>query len=115
MKQSAGNINGKTSRFFKQTNNISKYDNSRRGKKFSLEHFLKNGDEQKWGDIPGRFHLRQRARNKNSVPEQRTGSLPAIQQRQNNLYAMYTPDVHLSAVVAEHGCAGEYNPGENAF
>lgn len=45
----------------------------------------------------------------------RTGSLPAIQQRQNNLYAMYTPDVHLSAVVAEHGCAGEYNPGENAF
>lgn len=47
--------------------------------------------------------------NKNSVPEQRTGSLPAIQQRQNNLYAMYTPDVHLSAVVAEHGCAGEYN------
>lgn len=84
-------------------------------KSFSLEHFLKNGDEQKWGDIPGRFHLRQRARNKNSVPEQRTGSLPAIQQRQNNLYAMYTPDVHLSAVVAEHGCAGEYNPGENAF
>ncbi|EGH37145.1 hypothetical protein ECJURUA1811_4154 [Escherichia coli Jurua 18/11] len=49
------------------------------------------------------------------MPEQRTGSLPAIQQRQNNLYAMYTPDVHLSAVVAEHGCAGEYNPGENAF
>ncbi|HBH8407869.1 TPA: hypothetical protein KX620_002315 [Escherichia coli] len=84
-------------------------------KSFLLAQFLKNGDEQKWGDIPGRFHLRQRARNKNSVPEQRTGSLPAIQQRQNNLYAMYTPDVHLSAVVAEHGCAGEYNPGENAF
>lgn len=84
-------------------------------KSFSLEHFLKNGDEQKWGDIPGRFHLRQRARNKNSVPEQRTGSLPAIQQRQNNLYAMYTPDVHLLAVMAEHGCAGEYNLGENAF
>ncbi|HFT9406887.1 TPA: hypothetical protein ACGS6U_002968 [Escherichia coli] len=66
-------------------------------KSFSLEHFLK-----KWGDIPGRFHLRQRARNKNSVPEQRTGSLPAIQQRQNNLYATYTPDVHLSAVMAEY-------------
>ncbi|EIE5090988.1 TPA: hypothetical protein L1A39_002150 [Escherichia coli] len=59
-------------------------------KSFSLEHFLKNGDEQKWGDIPGRFHLRQRARNKNSVPEQRTGSLPAIQQRQNNILRMFT-------------------------
>ncbi|EEZ1298395.1 TPA: hypothetical protein KL522_004717 [Escherichia coli] len=84
-------------------------------KSFSLEHFLKKWRRTKMGDIPGRFHLRQRARNKNSVPEQRTGSLPAIQQRQNNLYAMYTPDVHLSAVMAEHGCAGEYNPGENAF
>ncbi|EFU2736192.1 hypothetical protein [Escherichia coli] len=29
MKQSADNINDKTSRFFKQTNNISKYDSSR--------------------------------------------------------------------------------------
>lgn len=36
------------------------------------------------------------------MPEQRTGSLPAIQQRQNNLYATYTPDVHLSAVMAEY-------------
>ncbi|MBA8202492.1 hypothetical protein HVZ61_11150 [Escherichia coli] len=84
-------------------------------KSFSLEHFLKNGDEQKWGDIPEGFTSDREPGNKNSVPEQRTGSLPAIQQRQNNLYAMYTPDVHLSAVVAEHGCAGEYNPGENAF
>ncbi|MCW0137150.1 hypothetical protein OIU92_22080 [Escherichia coli] len=115
MKQSAGNINGKTSRFFKQTNNISKYDSSRRGKSFSPEQFLKNGNEQKWGDIPGRFHRRRRSRNKNSVPEQRTGNLPVMQYRQNNLYATYTPDVHLSAVMAEHGCAGEYNPGENAF
>lgn len=53
--------------------------------------------------------------NKNSVPEQRTGNLPVMQYRQNNLYATYTPDVHLSAVMAEHGCAGEYNPCENAF
>lgn len=67
------------------------------------------------GDMPGRFHLRQRAKSKNSVPEQRTGNLPVIQQRQNNLYATYIPDVHLSAAMAEHGCAGEYNPGENAF
>ncbi|EIM7320211.1 hypothetical protein LNZ58_003694 [Escherichia coli] len=69
MKQSADNINDKTSRFFKQTNNISKYDSSR---------------------------------SKNSVPEQRTGNLSVIQQRQNNLYATYTPDVHLSAVMAEY-------------
>ncbi|HHU3381384.1 hypothetical protein [Escherichia coli] len=68
-------------------------------KSFLLAQFLK-----KWGDIPGRFHLRQRARNKNSVPEQRAGNLPVIQNSQNNLYASYTQDVLLSAVMAE------YNP-----
>ena len=65
MKQSADNINDKTSRFFKQTNNISKYDSSR-------------------------------------SKGQRTGNLSVMQQRQNNLYATYTPDVHLSAVMAEY-------------
>ncbi|EIC9979427.1 hypothetical protein LA055_003736 [Escherichia coli] len=49
MKQSAGNINDKTSRFFRQTNNISKYDSSRRGKSFLLAQFLKKWRRTKMG------------------------------------------------------------------
>ncbi|STP17825.1 Uncharacterised protein [Escherichia coli] len=69
MKQSAGNINDKTSRFFRQTNNISKYDSSRRGKKFFTCTILKkNGDEQKWGDIPGKYRYQMMLKSRNSVP-----------------------------------------------
>ncbi|HHS6225174.1 TPA: hypothetical protein ACTNZV_004743, partial [Escherichia coli] len=49
MKQSAGNINDKTSRFFRQTNNISKYDSSRRGKKFFTCTILKKMEMNKNG------------------------------------------------------------------
>ncbi|EEY3895087.1 hypothetical protein DFX62_25235 [Escherichia coli] len=49
MKQSAGNINDKTSRFFRQTNNISKYDNSRRGKNFFTCTILKKIETNKNG------------------------------------------------------------------
>ncbi|EEV5559182.1 hypothetical protein D5Q61_25725 [Escherichia coli] len=51
MKQSAGNINDKTSRFFRQTNNISKYDSSRRGKKFFTCTILKKMETNKNGVI----------------------------------------------------------------
>ncbi|EEW2746902.1 hypothetical protein FKN51_22745 [Escherichia coli] len=49
MKQSAGNINDKTSRFFRQTNNISKYDSSRRGKMFFTCTILKKMETNKNG------------------------------------------------------------------
>ncbi|EOU9926460.1 hypothetical protein P4A52_004854, partial [Escherichia coli] len=48
VKQSAGNINDKTSRFFRQTNNISKYDSSRRGKKFFTCTILKKMGRHTW-------------------------------------------------------------------
>ncbi|XOP94316.1 hypothetical protein ACM66I_09430 [Escherichia coli] len=37
-------------------------------KSFSLEHFLKNGDEQKWGDIPGKYCYQMMLKSRNSVP-----------------------------------------------
>ncbi|EFB2224206.1 TPA: hypothetical protein HML79_24195 [Escherichia coli] len=52
MKQSAGNINDKTSRFFRQTNNISKYDSSRRGKKFFTCTILKKMGRHTWKVSP---------------------------------------------------------------
>lgn len=67
-------------------------------KSFLLAQFLK-----KWGDIR-KVSPQTESRNKNSVPEQRAGNLPVIQNSQNNLYASYTQDVLLSAVMAE------YNP-----
>ncbi|EGI1248314.1 hypothetical protein H6275_004753 [Escherichia coli] len=37
-------------------------------KSFLLAQFLKNGDEQKWGDIPGKYRYQMMLKSRNSVP-----------------------------------------------